>query len=100
MDGSYTGVVDRIVDGETAVILMEAGPGCDASSEDGPRAIDQLDVAADRLPREGRYEGAVLSVTVADGEFVGADHREGESEERREAVDERFDRLSERLPDR
>lgn len=30
---------------------------------------------ADRLPREGCYEGALLSVTVADGEVVGADHR-------------------------
>lgn len=93
MDGTYTGVVDRIVDGETAAILVE--------SEDGGREVlDQLEVDADRLPREGCYEGAVLSVTVADGEVVGADHREDESERRREALEERFDRLSDRLPDR
>lgn len=94
MDGTYTGVVDRIVDDETAAILIEG------DEDGGDRVIDQLEVPADRLPREGRYEGAVLSVTVADGEFVGADHREGEGEQRREALRERFDRLSERLPDR
>lgn len=98
MDGTYTGVVDRIVDGETAAILLESEESEEAGDEN--RSIDQLEVGADRLPREGRYEGAVLTVTVADGEFVGAEHREKESEERREALQERFDRLSERLPDR
>lgn len=92
MDGSYTGVVDRIVDGETAVILVE--------SEDGSRVIDQIDAPADRLPREGRHEGAVLRVTVADGEFVEADYREDETGTRQEALQERFDRHSDRLSDR
>lgn len=57
--------------------------------------IDQLEAPADRLP----CEGTVLSVTVSVSEFVGADHREDESGERREAIEKRFDRLSEHLSD-
>lgn len=62
--------------------------------------IDQIDAPADRLPREGRNERAVLRVTVADGEFVEADYREDETGTRQEALQERFDRLFDRLSDR
>lgn len=90
MDGTYTGVVDRIVDGETAVILLE---------EDG-QVIDQLDVSADRLPEPARTDGGVLSVTVEDGEVVSITDRPDETRARRASAREKLDRLSERLSDR
>jgi DNA-directed RNA polymerase subunit H (RpoH/RPB5) len=90
MDGTYTGVVDRIEDGEIAVILLE---------EDG-QVIEQLDVAADRLPEPARTDGGVLSVTLEDGEIVSMEYRPETTRDRRESTQEKLDRLSKRLSDR
>lgn len=90
MNGTFTGVIDRVVDGETAVILIE---------ENGD-VVEQLDVPVDRLPEPGQEDGAVLSVTIEDGEFVTAEYRAGETSDRRESMRDRLDRLSERLADR
>ncbi|SDR05008.1 DUF3006 domain-containing protein [Natronobacterium texcoconense] len=90
MNGTFTGVVDRIVDGETAVILLE----------EGGEAVDQLDVRVDRLPEPARDEGGVLSVTVSDGKFVDAEYRPEETSNRRESARERLERLSDRLSER
>ena len=84
MNGEFTGTVDRIVDGETAVILLE---------EDG-EVIEQVDVPVERLPDPAREDGGVLSVTMADGEFVEASYLEAETTERRESIREKLDRLS------
>lgn len=86
-DGTYTGVVDRIVDGETAVVLLEA--------DDDVRA--ELDVPAERLPEAGRHEGAVFDVAVEEGDASEFIHRPEAERERRERAQERFDRLSKRL---
>ena len=87
MNGEYTGVVDRIVDGQTAVIIIE---------EDG-EAIDQLTVAVDRLPAQGQAQGGVLTVTVEAGEFVDAEFQPAETKSRRRKMRERLDNLSEKL---
>ncbi|AFZ74418.1 DUF3006 domain-containing protein [Natronobacterium gregoryi] len=90
MTESFTGVVDRVVDGETAVILLE---------EDG-ETVDQLDVPLGRLPEPARDEGAILSITVSAGELVDAESRPEETSDRRESARERLKRLSDRLSER
>lgn len=90
MSETHTAVLDRIVDGRSAVLLLEA---------DGD-VIDELVVTVDAVPEDGRHEGAVFEVTVDEGTLLDADYREDEERERRESTRERFDRLSERLSDR
>ncbi|MCU4926887.1 DUF3006 domain-containing protein [Halobacteria archaeon AArc-dxtr1] len=89
MNGEFRGTVDRIVDGETAVVLIE---------EDG-EVTEQFDVATDRLPEPAREAGGVLAVTVVDGAFEAAEYRSEATEKRRETVRERLDRLSRDLSD-
>ena len=89
LHGTYTGVVDRVVDGETAVILLE--------SDD--EVSEQLDLPVDRLPEPARADGGVLSVTLADGEVVSMDYEAEATRGRRESAREKLDRLSERLSD-
>ncbi len=90
MNGTYTAMVDRIVDGETAVLLLE---------EDG-ETVDQLDIAATRLPSTGRHEGAVLEVRVEAGEFREAEYLPEITQSRKASAQERFDRLSTKLSER
>ncbi|WP_255191657.1 DUF3006 domain-containing protein [Natronobeatus ordinarius] len=89
MTDTYTAVLDRIVDGETAVFLLEA--------ED--RVVDELTVDVERVPEDGRRDGAVFDVVVVDGELLEATYQPEETDARREAAQERFDRLSRRLGD-
>ena len=86
----HTGVIDRIVDGQFAVILLEKGD----------RVVDQLDVSVERLPKDARSEGSVLTVHVDEGKFVDATVRDEETEQRREAARERLERLSRPLSDK
>ena len=88
MQGEYTATIDRIVDGETAVLLCE---------ENGD-VIEQFDVPIERLPDECGA-GGVVSVTVADDEIVAIEARPEETATRRERIRERLDRLSKRLSD-
>jgi hypothetical protein len=87
MNGTYTAVVDRIVDGEWAVLLLEA---------DG-ETVDQFDIDVEKLPPDGQHEGAVFDVSVADGALYGLEYRPWRERARRERAQERFDRLSEPL---
>ena len=92
MSETYTAVLDRIVDGETAVLLLEA---------DGD-VVDDLSLAVDALPAAGRHEGAVFEATVDrdEGDLLEVTYRADAERTRREAMQDRFDRLSERLSDR
>lgn len=56
-----------------------------------------LDLAA--LPAAGRERGAVLTIEYVDGEVVDAEYDPDATEQRSEAAQDRFDRLS-RRPDR
>lgn len=85
-----TAVLDRIVDGRTAVLLIE----------NGEHVTDQFDLDIDEVPNDGRHEGAVFEV-VLDGEAIcDLEYRADEEHDRRKAAQERFDRLSERFSDR
>jgi len=88
MDGTYLGVIDRIVDGETAVILVE----------DEGEVVKQFDVAVDELPDDAA-ERAVLEIEVDGDNLVSIEFLREETESRQEVAQDRFDRLSERLPD-
>lgn len=88
---TVTAVLDRIVDGEHAVLLVEG--------EDRDGVVDELTVDVERLPADGRHEGAVFDVALEDGEFSDAEYRPERTRRRRESAQDRFDRLSERLPD-
>ena len=92
MSEIYTAVLDRIVDEGTAVLLLE---------RDGD-VVDDLAVALERLPAAGRHEGAVFSVTVDRDErrLLEATYRAEAERTRQESIQDRFDRLSERLSDR
>ncbi|QSW99727.1 DUF3006 family protein [Haloterrigena alkaliphila] len=103
MTETYTAVLDRIVDGETAVLLLEV---------DGA-VVDERVLDVDRLPEDGRHEGAVFDLELEDegedgdeeGDAKESDpireltYRPSAERERRDDAQDRFDRLSERLPD-
>lgn len=89
MTESRTGLVDRIVDGATAVILIE---------EDS-ETVDQFDIDAERLP-EGAGEGAVLHVEIAGFEVRNLEYLPEETNERKQAAQDRLDSLSKRLSEK
>lgn len=82
--------LDRIVDGEHAVLLLE---------DDDGAVVDELVVDVDALPAAGCHEGAVLRISVADGRLQEAAVRDDETERRRDEAQGRLDRLSSRLDD-
>ena len=92
-DGTYTAVLDRVEvsqdDSKLAVLLLEV----DAS------VVNELVVERERVPEAGRQPDAVFDVCVVDGELQTIDYEPTETDERQEAAQSRFDRLSERPPD-
>lgn len=86
-DGSYTAVVDRIED-TLATLVVE---------DDGEHAYN-LVVGEEELPEVARHADAVLDIELADEELLDVAYDEGETAERREQAQNRFDRLSERPP--
>ena len=88
MDGTYTAVIDRIVNGETAVVLIE----------DNGDVVEEYTLAVEELPTEAD-EGGVLEVQIDHGELVRMDYLADETAARRQSAQDRFDRLSERLSD-
>ncbi|OVE85789.1 DUF3006 domain-containing protein [Natronolimnobius baerhuensis] len=91
MKTTYTAVLDRIVDGETAVFLLE---------DDG-EVVDERTEPITALPAgatEAAHEGAVFELTYEDETLLEAVPKPAAERERRERTQDRFDRLSERLP--
>ncbi|MFC6717733.1 DUF3006 family protein [Natrialbaceae archaeon GCM10025810] len=97
MTDTYRAVLDRIVDGETAVFLLEEDGGRNGNRE----VVDERAVDAERLPADGRREGAVYDVDVDpdDGSVLEVRFLDEATRDRRERTRDRFDRLSERLSD-
>jgi hypothetical protein len=62
MSEVYTGVVDRIIGGQTAVIRLPDAP-----------AAGELTVAIEELPPGAHEVDSRLAVTVAQGTFVDAE---------------------------
>lgn len=90
MNGIFTATVDRIVDGQTAVILIE----------DGKDVIEQFDIPADQLPEEVSGEGSVLTVEITDDTIVDMEYDAESTDQRQQAAQDRINRLSKRLSDR
>jgi DNA-directed RNA polymerase subunit H (RpoH/RPB5) len=88
VDGRYTATVDRVVE-KRAVVLIE---------RDG-EVVDERSVSVGRLPEAARRDGAVLDVEVRDGELQRIRYDEETTDERRDAMRDRFDRLAERPPE-
>lgn len=89
MNGTFTATIDRIVDDQTAVILLE---------NDG-EVIEQLDISVNQLPDATQEEGNVVTVGLAEGEIVSIEYEPEATQQRREAAQDRLDRLSGRLSD-
>ncbi len=90
MTETDTATLDRIVDGQTAVLLLE---------EDG-ETVDQLDIDVTTLPPEAQHEGAVLEVAVEGGEVYKVEYLPEVTQSRKESAQERLDRLSTKLSER
>lgn len=90
MTETYTGIVDRIEDDETAVILLE---------EDN-QVVDEKTVAVDRFPAPAQTSGSALTISLEDGNVVSIAYQPNTTHERRESVRAKLDRLSSRLSDR
>ena len=86
-DGTYTAVVDSIEDGLATVFFEEDG------EEVGDTVLD-----AGELPEDGRHADAIFSVAVEDEDVIEWEYRKVKTEQRKEAAQSRFDRLSERPP--
>jgi len=89
MNGTYIATVDRIVDGETAVLLLE-----DPDSGD---VFEEMTLAVGELPAAAQEDGGLLRVTVEDGEITDLEYLHEETTARRERLQDRFDDLSKRL---
>lgn len=85
---TYTATIDRIEDG-IAVILLE-----DDGETVGERYIHNLE----RIPSDGRHDGAVLRVTIDDDEISAITYDQEAEQARRERIQKRFDKLSKRPP--
>ncbi|WP_394743150.1 DUF3006 domain-containing protein [Natronococcus roseus] len=90
MAETHTATLDRIVDNQTAVLLLEV---------DG-ETVDQLDVLVTQLPEECQHEGAILEVSVEEGELCEVEYLPEVTQSRKESAQDRFDRLSTKLSDR
>lgn len=89
MNGTYIAVVDRIIDGETAVLLFE----------EDDEVIEQIELAVEQLPERGQHEGAVLNVDVAGNNVESIQYEPNATRNRQESLKERLDRLSTPLKD-
>lgn len=86
-NGEYTVVVDTIEDGLATVFFEQDG------EEVGDAVLD-----ADTLPVEARRADAILTVEVTDGTLTQLTHDPSRTESRKQAAQDRFDRLSSRPP--
>lgn len=55
------------------------------------------DLPVETVPADGRHEGAVFEVIIEDDEIATLAYRPDTEADRREAMQDRFDRLSKRL---
>ena len=84
-DGEYTAVVDNVEDGLATVFFERDG------EEVGNAVLD-----ASRLPSDGQHADAILSVTLSEGRIESASYKPEQTADRKDAAQDRFDRLSKR----
>lgn len=87
MEGTYTGIVDRIVQDRWAVFEI---------SKDG-EWVAELNTAVEEVPEEHRYEGAVFDVEIEGEEILKMHHRPEKEQERRERIRKKAEDLFEPL---
>lgn len=80
------GVIDRIVDDEKAVILIEDSPN-----------REQIITDKTNLPESVRYADCLIQFDVEDGEITNLKHLKTEEKKRKKRMQRKFDRLSKRL---
>lgn len=88
-DGSYTAVVDEI-----------EGPSVRLELQAADDELYELIVEGAELPDTGKETGSVFSVEVVDEMLVEAEYEPEETNRRQKQAQDRFDRLSERPPDK
>lgn len=76
---SYVAVLDRIVDGQHAVLLLEEKDG---------QTIDDAVAPVTELPENGRHANAIFDAEFDDGELVRATYMPEEEERRLQRVNE------------
>lgn len=89
-NSTFTATIDRIAEG-IAVLLLE---------DDGEVIEERHIHDLEQIPEAGRHDGAVLTVSITGDEIVAIDYEEEVEAQRRERMQNRFDRLSERPPGR
>lgn len=82
-----TAVIDAIEDGLATVFFEQDG------EEVGSAVID-----AETLPADARHADAILAVKITDGEPSQLTYEPDRTESRKQAAQDRFDRLSSRPP--
>jgi hypothetical protein len=96
LDGTYVAVLDRFEEVETAdgayeevaVLLVE----------DDEQIVAERLLGRSELPSDGRHQDAVFELRFEDDELVEMVYDSATTEERSQAAQDRFDRLSRRLP--
>jgi hypothetical protein len=88
-DGNYTAVVDEI-----------EGPSVRLELQATDDELYELVIESAELPDAGKEAGAVLSVEIVDEMLVEAEYEPEETNRRQQQAQDRFDRLSERPPDK
>lgn len=86
-DGTYTAVVDRIEDGLATLQL-----------EQNDTVIDERTVEETTLPEPARHADAILRVELVDETITSMSYDEATARARKQAAQDRFDRLSSRPP--
>lgn len=84
-DGEYTAVIDTIEDGRATVFVEQNG-------EDVGDAV----IEAERLPADARHADAILTVEITAGEVSRMSYDPARTETRKQAAQDRFNRLSSR----
>lgn len=86
-DGDYMAVLDRFEE-DLAVLLLEANN----------EVVDGLVVPKRELPEAARHQDAVLHVRIEDDQLVEAEYDPDQTTARKQATQDRFDRLADRPP--
>jgi hypothetical protein len=87
MTTTVKAVLDRIVDGQDAVLLVESEGG----------VTDEIVVEVDELEAGGRAEGSIHEIRIDETTIEEIAFLQEETEHRRENAQERLDGLSEPL---
>jgi hypothetical protein len=96
LDGTYVAVLDRFEEVKTAVEGYEEM--AILLVEDGDGIVDERLIDRAELPSDGRHQDAVFEVRFEEDELVELVYDSKMTEERSQAAQDRFDRLSKRLP--